>query len=553
MSNSGPIRGVARPYQIRATSPDPSLLDLTPPENALLQPGSNSVEARTCRNDVDTAIVRTSAMHKDRRPRASAYHVDGPIRRISADNEQMAKATRSFRKEEKKIERLIKAGKIREAKAKLRRLSKSNRAMLVAANRTIRDFHFMPGERKPTPVELTERMRDPSWVNEPAYCKAKAKPDGSYRKITARGPADTARARLLEMTTLRICQFHHSQYGVRGKGLPAAIRKASELIQGVAYRYAIELDVTNCFGSVRADAVGRKLRLPEATVEEVITNRGKEKRNQLHPWNTHTRSIWNDIRMNRTNPYELPQGVPASSALAFGLFKEPLEEFELRYQDNIAVVVYCDNMLVLAKDRSVMRSGLKSLAELFAAVPEADFVLHEKSVIRHLSDGIDFLGYRLRKQEERPPIAVSPAKLRAFKSTLRQKVREIEHGRPNVICDQGFRIHDAAEWCQARLAQFSAAPEDYLALTFLAVRLFSPYSGHLTVRQLFRHIQRHAPDVTVAIQRHSRRRHVYGISNMVLGTCRTVPRLDEATRRAAKEHSARVVALLQRVASSPST
>ncbi|MGN6770171.1 MAG: reverse transcriptase domain-containing protein [Rhizobiaceae bacterium] len=493
-------------------------------------------------NDVDTAIVRTSVGYKDRRPRASAYHVDGPIRRISVDNEKVAKATKSFRKDEKKIERLVKAGKIREAKAKLRRLSKSNRAMLVAANRTIKDLRFMPGERKPTPVELAERMKDPSWVNEAAYCKAKAKPDGSYRKVTARGPVDTARARLLEMTTLRICQFHHSQYGVRGKGLPAAVRKASELIRGGAYRYAIELDVTNCFGSVRADAVGRKLGLPEATIEEVITNRGKEKRNQLHPWNRQTRSIWNDIRTNRTNPYELPQGAPASSPLAFSLFKEPLEEFELRFTSNVVVVVYCDNILVLAKDRSMMRSGLKSLAELFRAVPEADFVLHEKSAIRRLSDGIDFLGYRLRNQEGRPPIAVTPAKLRAFKSTLRRKVREIEQGRPNVVCDKDFRIHDATEWCRARLPQFRVAPVDHLALMSLAVRLFSPYSTHQTVRQLFRRIERHAPNVTsVAAQPRCRRRHTYGLSNTMIGSRRAVPKLDQATIYAAREHTARVV------------
>lgn len=432
--------------------------------------------------DQDTAVV-TAYQHRGRS--AHRYYKDGrAIRAVAGDCAELEKSRKYVRKIQRKLERALQQGKYRPARMLAGTLWRSKASKIVAAAAALKSMKFQG--RCPTAMEVAAYVWEDRRRDERVIAKRIIKGDGRFRLLFSYGLCDKVRQHHFRQTFGRLLKFHPSQYGVPGKDRNAAVKRVGELIQSDQHRFGLELDIRDCFGSVNVQELINLRKLPPET-QDIISNIGKEAKGLIQPKEIGNHQLQVLIH---TNARRLPQGLLTSPALAFSLFKEVLEEMDRRYGSKVAVIAYCDNFLILAASRDELMLARKSLVELLSAIPCAMFGATNKSGVRRLCDGIDFLGFRFQRKRGRPVISIRPCKKFSFLNEMHSRVRQIEFGIPNLVCARDVRIEHAVRWTLAHLPQFLVAPRDCRELMWRIGDAFRPYLATEAFQPMRRFIEK---------------------------------------------------------------
>ena len=159
------------------------------------------------------------------------------------------------------------------------------------------------------------------------------------------------------------------------------------------------------------------------------------------------------------------QGGPLSPALANGTL-DGLERLLAQHfparpvpYPQVYLIRYADDFLISGRDRSLLETKVKPLVEAF--LQERGLTLSlEKTVITHISNGVDFLGQHLQTYRGRLLVTPSTKNVQAFLEKVRTVIRKhrqstagdvIEHLNPVLRGWAFFHRHVASSRTYARV------------------------------------------------------------------------------------------------------
>jgi hypothetical protein len=447
------------------------------PETALL---TVSTPGARCQND--SCVIRPSN--------------SGPIRPVArnfppAPPESISYAHERVQKKVRSIRRLVAQGRIPAAQKKAGKLFFSIHGRLVAAAQALKKHRVRPGQQKPRPSQLARYLFDET-ACDVVYVKAVEKGADRYRPICDFGLVDKARQHLVALAFGPLASYAEQQFGVAGRGIKQAVEHTHKLVEDSRFKFAVELDISNCFGSVDPNLVQERYGLPDWVMDYIVTNKGKEDRDKLRPRNALSRNKWHHIASQIG--YLLPQGSPASPIFAYGLLKGPLEKFRARFEDRVVVVVYCDNFLILAHGQESLEAAKSYLIDLLTA---EQFVLKQKSGVKRLSDGINFLGHRFRRHEGHQIVDLPIETKRSFARGLKERLAEMARPSGNVVCDHQIRLDDFVRWTRGKLGSFAHAPDAQLEAMRVTLEQIEPLTTEPMIARLIAWMAVRAPSQEV--------------------------------------------------------
>lgn len=281
--------------------------------------------------------------------------------------------------------------------------------------------------------------------DEPIKLYAQPKRSRGWRPIFVFGIRNRARQLLLKAILEPLIPVDPRQYALRG-GVPAAIGAVKNAIHHGA-RWAMEMDFTNCFGTIDGEWLANELRafgIPEQVTWSVAFPSAD--------------NVWTDVHDHRwlysgldlPNPSSLlrlkhqpglPQGAATSSLLAEYVVSRVLE----RIPSTCQVVVYADNLLLMAPTRR----DLETLANTCdAAVTQhlAGRFAVRRGAIRRFAEGIDFLGFKIEHFKGEPLVEPSKTAKREFARKLLRSLRGVVRG--SAAAEERVR-RLCQGWCSA--------------------------------------------------------------------------------------------------------
>ena len=309
------------------------------------------------------------------------------------------KARRHAKRYEKLIARLVKAhesGSRRKARQAENLIMTSFSAMLVCLIRSLKknDPHTLAEIR-----EIAADLSAYKPCKEPVRLRFKPKASGKgYRPITSHG----LRRRTLQ--TLAADLLHAkfgddpSDYLVKNKGADQACLRIKELIEE-GFDYWVLADIENFYRSIQKEGARQALDLPNALNSNCIWLSPKVPLIIRRP-NPVGESIEGSPYNNR--PYnlldetilqELSQGSRASPRTASALLGPILRGPAPPEQ----VVFHGDDIALAARSLEEATALKKALRASLEAHPAGSFRL-KKLAIRHVSEGLDFCGYRITRK-----------------------------------------------------------------------------------------------------------------------------------------------------------
>lgn len=431
----------------------------------------------------DTAVSPANAYDRSIRPVARQRRSAGN----ALSHEELAKLLKAqayVSKMERRIERKRASGNARQAKRLMQRLYKSHYMTMVGAAKARKSTRSRTD--KPALSELVNQVE--AGISGPAIVHNIPKPSGGVRQIVAFDITDKARQIAAARSYGAAVAFHPNQFGVPGRGVAHAVKAISDLIKTGRYTHAQELDISNCFGSVRAEKLTETWGVPETIVREILTTRGKEERQEIR----HSQRMRHAGPTETDRMHSLPQGAASSPLFAYGLLAPVIRTFDQLHGDEVAVINYCDNFLILGRSVAATRDAAKTLTRLLEEHPAARFVLARKMHVRPLSRGINFAGYRFVSQPGKPIVRASTDKLKSFKSAFARMVAEIKRPTGRIISSTASKISAAALYALHHLSKFRCAPEHHFKLSWWIVTLLKEYRNNHDVGRLFAHIDRKA-------------------------------------------------------------
>jgi RNA-directed DNA polymerase len=98
----------------------------------------------------------------------------------------------------------------------------------------------------------------------------------------------------------------------------------------------------------------------------------------------------------------------------------------------VCFVRYADDFICTAEDPELLETVIKPAIESFLA--ERGLVLsQEKTVITHIRDGFDFLGFNIRKYGKKLLIKPSKEKISGFKQRLKECIRRLRYEKAHLV------------------------------------------------------------------------------------------------------------------------
>jgi len=261
-------------------------------------------------------------------------------------------------------------------------------------------------------------------TDEEVIAHAMAKGAIGFRPILKYGIRNRALQLLAARALEPFASLHQSQFLALGKGRNEAARAVMEAIED-GYRWAIELDIENCYGSFKQKEFPRSLPMPRRVAEVTLTS-------------THLSTIIpsnhrsdRQISLLCASRRGLPQGSSASPLVAAMLLAPILACLP----SGARVVNWGDNFLVLGRTKAEVSTIRHSLGSAVRCCHVGWLRLRTKSGVRRACDGFEFLGYWFRWRDGRASARPTEKNRQRFVDKCRSVCVAIGAGRasPRVL------------------------------------------------------------------------------------------------------------------------
>jgi len=182
-----------------------------------------------------------------------------------------------------------------------------------------------------------------------------ARKNGRRRLVTSFGPAKRGRQTLVADVLRRIHPPLEQQCLFRG-GMPAAFR-AVEAAYAKGFRYGVEVDFTDFYGSVGHEGLAELLRpLPERVVDHVVWDRDRSRHDVDAMADMPVSMSWCYPALTRQ------RGIALGSACS-PMVGERILAMLIAPADDCRVVAYADNILVLGRTREAVEAYFRTLQQ----------------------------------------------------------------------------------------------------------------------------------------------------------------------------------------------
>ena len=295
--------------------------------------------------------------------------------------------------------------------------------------------------------ELRQSLKDGSYVPLPVREHEIPKRGGKVRRLGI--PA--LRDRIVQMATTLVLEpifeadFAPCSYGFRPN------RRAQDAIEQVrffinpprSYKWAIEGDVEDCFGSIH-----------QGLLMEQLRRRVTDKRVLRLIRQFLTAGIMRHGSLTAT-----PSGTPQGSILSPLLANVALSVLDRRFEDawnactqhqrkwrmakgqaSYRMIRYADDFVILVRGTEAQAQALKEQTAKFMREQMRLTLSPEKTHITHVDDGFDFLGFRIKRiPRGRIPVAYSFPSERSFRD-IKHRIKELT-GRSNIGLSLDELVH----------------------------------------------------------------------------------------------------------------
>jgi len=94
-----------------------------------------------------------------------------------------------------------------------------------------------------------------------------------------------------------------------------------------------------------------------------------------------------------------------------------------KFSNKVNVIMYADDFVITADSKEILESKVKPAVENFLKARNLE-LSQEKTVITHISDGFDFLGFNIRKYKDKLLIKPAKSNVLAFVRNIKNVIRE---------------------------------------------------------------------------------------------------------------------------------
>ena len=277
-----------------------------------------------------------------------------------------------------------------------------------------------------TPDERTELIKeilqDQTWQTQPARRVYIPKSDGRKRPLGIPTIADRARQAMVKnaLEPEWEARFEPCSYGFRpGRSCHDAIGRIFRIaLPHSRKHWVLDADIKGAFDNISHEPLLEKLK-------------GFPARELIKQWlkaGVLDKGVFADTEQGT------PQGGVISPLLANIALHGMEKAMGVKYQkiksytiikSKRAVIRYADDFVIFAETRKDARSAKREIAEWLKG--RGLEISEEKTKIRHLKDGFDFLGFTIRqlteRQTDKPILLIKPSKdaINRFKDRLRQE------------------------------------------------------------------------------------------------------------------------------------
>jgi len=191
------------------------------------------------------------------------------------------RARRSERKLRDQMQRLVREGRLRDARRVQHRYVRSFHAVLSAADHENRLRRVEDRRSDRAVVELAERVKAELWgplpryetsplVDEPVSLRPIAKKSGGYRLVQVFRRRRRVMNRLCARAAGPFIPNHPDVYAIKGNDRLAAAEEVRRLLREGGYTHAVVADVSNAYGSVSQAWVREGFPLDRRLVDHVV-------------------------------------------------------------------------------------------------------------------------------------------------------------------------------------------------------------------------------------------------------------------------------------------
>jgi hypothetical protein len=247
--------------------------------------------------------------------------------------------------------------------------------------------------------KLAERLNVWVGTREEVLLQPRPKRSGGWRPIFSFGLLNRALHILVLRALEPTARPTEHQYASKGKGgRQAAVEAAADAMRN-GYEWIIELDIKDCYPSFDSERVAQCLPLPREVAGRVISL----VKYNLIPRKAEPLTL-GPLDLLGQSQRGLPQGSALSPWIAEIVIAAVLRSVPF---GNVRVITFADNILLMARTKSELRSMQKALRCAFQRCPVGRFQLASKKGVCHVSAGFDFLGYGLSALRGRVRISQS--------------------------------------------------------------------------------------------------------------------------------------------------
>ncbi len=213
--------------------------------------------------------------------------------------------------------------------------------------------------------------------------KPRSKPN-TYRFIWDFQLRTAAHQKLLADCIKPLTESMQTDWLCSEQGVPKAIAKLVNLLEN-GCEWCAELDISEFYPSIRQKSLLPKLPLSKKVVEEVA-----------YAANTQARSldgaplIGTCLSSARRG---LPQGARSSTAIANWI----MSQLQINLPDGVHLIVYADNLFLIASNRQKVEIEAKSLVEAVASLPGGPYKL-KSPMFSSAADSIHLLGHTVVRE-----------------------------------------------------------------------------------------------------------------------------------------------------------
>lgn len=252
------------------------------------------------------------------------------------------------------------------------------------------------------------------------------KPNGDKRPLGIPTIADRINQDIIRQTIEPICEYYfsHQSYGFRPKrSCHDAIEDIFAKVSRKASRqWIVEGDIKGCFNHIRHSHITETLEewgIGE-TMRTIIDRMLKS-------------GIMKDGVTTVTSEGTPQGGVisPLLANVALTCLDNEMVKHDFHHKAMNPIVRYADDFVIVAKSKE-QAEAIKGFVATFLKEKVGVELSEDKTKITHISDGFDFLGFKVKKYKDKLLIEPSKENISRVKRNLKEKLRECRDSRAVV-------------------------------------------------------------------------------------------------------------------------